>query len=209
MQKTTDNFVKISGVISNECTFSHEIVGENFYSFNLECVRTSGISDYIPVLVSDRLIEIENLKPGSRVYIEGQFRSYNKLQSDGHRKLILHVFASCVEPYESEDDINEISLNGYICKDTVYRTTPQNREITDILLATNRAYGKSDYIPLICWGRNARYASRLDVGTQISIFGRVQSRRYFKKLSEEYVEERIAYEVSVSRIINETNSEDE
>lgn len=197
-----NNKVTIAGTIVSNPDFSHEVYGEKFYIFKLEVKRLSENADIIPVTVSEKFFPILNIEEGKNVLITGQFRSYNNFSAVGNR-LLLTVF---VRNIEEIDDINEytapnnIFLNGYICKEPVYRTTPFGREIADILLAVNRAYNKSDYIPCIAWGRNAKYADSLSVGDNISVWGRVQSRDYQKKISEEEVENKTAYEVSVSKI---------
>ena len=132
----------------------------------------------------------------------GQFRSYNR-HEENKNKLVLSVFVREVNLLESEDEIqrpNSIFLDGYICKEPVYRKTPLGREIADLLLAVNRPYGKSDYIPCICWGRNARFAESFAIGGHIQLWGRIQSREYQKKIDENEYEKRIAYEVSVSKM---------
>lgn len=191
------NVVNVVGVIISKSEYSHEINGEGFYSFELEIERLSGTSDFIQVMVSDRLVNIRALEVGSVLHIEGQFRSYNK-QVNNKRKLILYIFARNIEFVEESSVVNQIVLNGYVCKEPVYRKTPLGREITDLILAVNRQYGKSDYIPCIAWGRNALFASELKVGDKLEIHGRVQSREYLK----EY-EPHVAYEVSVSSIQKE------
>ena len=196
-----NNLAVISGRIETELTFSHEVYGEGFYCFNVSVMRLSNTYDIIPVIVSERLMEASEYKIGRFVKIEGQFRSYNSLS--GGPKLSLMVFARDVvfQDYEEEqENLNQVVLNGFICKPPVYRTTPFNREITDILLAVNRAYNKSDYIPCISWGRNARYCGRRQVGDNVIITGRIQSRKYQKKLPDGTVLDKVAYEVSVSKL---------
>ena len=164
--------------------------------------RLSEFVDYIPVMVSERIIDVEADYIGQLVYISGQFRSFNRHEERKNR-LVLSVFArelEILEPDCDEDAGNQIFLDGYICKEAIYRKTPLGREIADLLVAVNRSYGKSDYIPCICWGRNARFAAGFEVGTHVQIWGRIQSRDYVKKLSETQVEQRTAYEVSVSKI---------
>ncbi|NLP15224.1 MAG: single-stranded DNA-binding protein [Clostridium sp.] len=198
-----NNMVTISGKIVSETKFSHEVYGEGFYTFTLEVPRLSESYDRIAVTVSERLVSREKLEIGKFIEIEGQFRSYNNYNNDAGSKLILTVFAREVNFYEDERKIknpNQIYLNGFICKRPIYRTTPFGREITDILLAVNRPYNKSDYIPCICWGRNARYASGLEIGDNIKIWGRIQSREYQKKLENGDVITKVAYEVSVSKM---------
>lgn len=197
-----NNQVTISGEIASGFNFSHELYGEKFYIVNLKIQRTSGTDDIVPVTVSDRLVDVSEDYIGQFVSVTGQFRSYNK--QDGEKKrLVLSVFAQefdLVGEDVSINNDNHIFLDGYICKEPIYRKTPLGREIADILIAVNRPYGKSDYIPCICWGRNARYAGNLKVGERCSVTGRIQSRQYIKKLDEEHTEERTVYEVSVSKL---------
>ena len=198
--RETNNRAYISGVIAEEFCYSHEVCGEKFYTSIVDVERKSGVIDKVPIMVSERLADVRDSWKGERVYIYGQFRSYNK--HDGERRhLILHLFAReffCIDDIGHDD--NSIELDGFICKEPIYRKTPYGREICDILLAVNRPYGKSDYIPCICWGRNARFASGLEVGTRLKVQGRIQSREYFKEISEGYSERRTAYEVSLSRL---------
>ena len=187
----------ISGKIATEPVLNHRFRGENFYYFDVESTRLSGTKDVVPVTVSEHLLKEMDLGIGKRVKITGQFRSYNLREGD-KSKLILRLFANeiCADD-RTEGDVNYITLTGWICKPVILRETPLKREISDILLAVHRPYGKSDYIPCIVWGRNARYASTLDVGTQISVHGRIQSRIYQKRINETLSEVRTAYEVSV------------
>ena len=196
-----NNQAVIAGEIISDFEFNHEVFGEGFYFVKLKVSRLSHSSDIIPLLVSERLIDVKQSHIGQFLEARGQFRSHNKQESDKNR-VVLFLFAKEIEMIDSAENRNpnEIFLDGYICKEPVYRTTPLGREIADILLAVNRPYGKSDYIPCICWGRNARYASNFDVGEHVRIFGRIQSREYVKKLSETQTETRIAYEVSVSKL---------
>jgi single-stranded DNA-binding protein len=197
-----NNQVNIIGQVVSDFEFSHEIFGEGFYTFDIEVPRLSDAVDVVPVLVSERLIEVKENIVGKYVDIKGQFRSYNR-QEDGKNRLLLTVFIREILVLEDDKitrNPNYIYLDGYICKEPVYRTTPFGREITDLLLAVNRPYNKSDYIPCISWGRNARYAEDFSVGQHIRVWGRIQSREYQKKLSEEKVISRVAYEVSVSKI---------
>ena len=197
-----NNQVTISGEIASGFNFSHELYGEKFYIVNLKIQRTSGTDDIVQVTVSNRLVDVSNDCIGKIVRVDGQFRSYNK--QDGEKKrLALSVFAqefNILGDDEECNNDNSISLDGYICKIPVYRTTPLGREICDVLVAVNRHYGKSDYIPCICWGRNARYAGNLKVGERCSIKGRIQSRIYIKTLDDGSTEGRTAYEVSVSKL---------
>ncbi len=198
--RNTTNKVHLSGEIVTEPELTHEICGEGFYEFFLSVPRLSEQTDVIPVTVAERLLCEIHPKAGDRITVDGQFRSYNKM-ADGHSKLMLTVFVKELEEADGSDPgPNTVELTGYICKPPVYRTTPLSREICDMLLAVNRAFNKSDYIPCIAWGRNARYCKTLPVGTKLRVAGRVQSRRYVKKLSEEVSETRTAYEISVGRI---------
>ena len=200
-----NNYLVLVGKITSEKKFSHEIYGESFYVFNMEVPRLSGTSDIIPITISERLISNFNLDIGKEIVIEGQFRSYNVYENERSR-LILTVFAKeikekeNVEEENTENISNEVVLVGYICKKPIYRQTPFGREISDILLAVNRAYNKSDYIPCIAWGRTARFCENMEVGTEVKIVGRVQSRMYEKKHEDGTVEPRVAYEVSVGSL---------
>ncbi len=197
-----NNQVTIMGTIVSGYQFSHEIFGENFYMVDVQVPRLSDSADIIPIMISERIVDVEMNAVGMNVIINGQFRSYNRHESKKNR-LLLSVFARDIEFVDEvleNEKTNQIYLDGYICKPPVYRKTPLGREITDLLLASNRPYGKSDYIPCICWGRNARYASSFEVGMRCMIWGRIQSREYMKKLGEEELEKRIAYEVSVSKL---------
>ena len=194
--------VSIVGEIVSDFMFSHEVFGEGFYMVDVSIKRLSASADRIPVMISERLIDVTQDYKGEFIQVTGQFRSYNRHEEKKNR-LVLSVFAREVTFVEEEDDkvkSNQIFLDGYICKPPIYRKTPLGREIADILLAVNRPYGKSDYIPCICWGRNARYASAFEVGGHVQIWGRIQSREYVKKLEGEVTERRTAYEVSVSKM---------
>lgn len=197
-----NNQVTISGEIASGFNFSHELFGEKFYIVDVKVQRMSDAFDIIPVMVSDRLVDVSNDCIGKIVIVTGQFRSYNKQDGEKNR-LVLSVFAREFE-FLSENEVclydNHVFLDGYICKEPKYRKTPLGREIADILIAVNRQYGKSDYIPCICWGRNARYAGNLKVGERCAIKGRIQSRIYIKTLDDGSTEERTAYEVSVSKL---------
>ena len=231
-----NNYLTLVGKVTGEKKFSHEIYGERFYIFNLSIPRLSGNSDIIPITVSERLIKEDTLQEGNKLLIKGQFRSYNSYENEKNR-LILTVFAKDIMEVEEnegeeENDIvrkdiitNEVVLVGYICKKPIYRQTPFGREIADLLLAVNRAYNKSDYIPCIAWGRNARFCQNpciawgrnarfcqnLEVGTQVKVVGRVQSRTYEKKHEDGSVETRVAYEVSIGslEVVEEKDNENE
>lgn len=197
-----NNQVTIMGEVASEFTFSHEVFGEGFYIVEVLVRRLSNSDDRIPLMISERLIDVTQDYRGEYIMVSGQFRSYNK-HEEHKNHLVLSVFVREVAFVEEEMDgakTNNIMLDGYICKKPIYRKTPLGREIADLLLAVNRPYGKSDYIPCICWGRNARYASNFEVGEHVQIFGRIQSREYVKKLTETETEKRIAYEVSVSKL---------
>lgn len=195
-----NNKVYLCGTVHKEPAYSHELYGEGFYELVLKVPRLSSQCDFVPVTVSERLLHDADTSLGAQLALNGQFRSYNKMDN-GKSKLMLTVFVrDFVSPEEGQNP-NTVELSGYICKDPVYRTTPFNREICDLLLAVNRAYNKSDYIPCIAWGRNARFVRDIEVGQHVSVFGRIQSREYTKKLSETESEIRIAYELSVGRIV--------
>ena len=190
------------GEIASEFEFSHEVFGEGFYMLELLVKRLSDSFDRIPVMISERLIDVTQDYRGEFIQISGQFRSYNRHEEKKNR-LVLSVFARAAAFVEAEDDkvkSNQIVLDGFICKPPVYRKTPLGREIADMLVAVNRPYGKSDYIPCISWGRNARFASNFEVGSRVQIWGRIQSREYVKKLEDDRTEKRTAYEVSVSKM---------
>lgn len=197
-----NNQVSIVGEIISDFQYSHEVYGEGFNMVEVAVSRLSNFSDYIPLMISERLIDTSQSYIGQKVYVTGQFRSYNRHEELKNR-LVLSVFVREIEFIEEETEemkSNQILLDGYICKDPIYRKTPLGREIADLLVAVNRSYGKSDYIPCICWGRNARFAARFEVGVHVQIWGRIQSREYVKRLNEDEVEKRTAYEVSVSKI---------
>ena len=229
-----NNYLTLVGRVTSEKQFSHEIYGERFYSFDLSIPRLSGNADIIPVTVSERLINDEMMQIGTKLLIKGQFRSYNSYENEKNR-LILTVFAKDIKKLEEntepevDEEGNEIEVNdiarkdtitnevvliGYICKKPIYRQTPFGREIADILLAVNRAYNKSDYIPSIAWGRNARFCQNLEVGTEVKIVGRIQSRNYEKKYEDGTIVKKVAYEVSIGSLEvikeseNKNNDED-
>ena len=201
-QVIENNQVIMAGEIVSEFVFSHEVFGEGFYMLEISVRRLSNSYDVIPLMISERLIDVTRDYRGETSAVSGQFRSYNRHEEKKNR-LVLSVFVRELEFVEEEPEssrTNQIFLEGYICKMPVYRKTPLGRDIADLLVAVNRPYGKSDYIPCICWGRNARYASGFEVGAHIQLWGRIQSREYTKKISEEEIERRIAYEVSVSKL---------
>ena len=204
-----NNQLVLIGKVTSEKKFSHEIYGEKFYIFDLSVPRLSCNEDNIPITISERLLVEKDLKIGKNVIVEGQFRSYNSYENEKNR-LVLTVFAKEIKFGNEEEEeefkpskensSNEVILDGFICKKPIYRKTPFGREIADILLAVNRAYNKSDYIPCIAWGRNARFCENIPVGTEVRIIGRVQSRKYEKKYEDGTSETRIAYEVSVASL---------
>lgn len=197
-----NNQVSIVGEIASGFIFSHEVFGEGFYIVEVLVKRLSDSADRIPLMISDRLIDISENYEGKNILVVGQFRSYNRHEEKKNR-LVLSVFAREITFVDEETDsvkANQIFLDGYICKAPVYRKTPLGREIADLLIAVNRPYGKSDYIPCICWGRNARFASTFEVGGHVQVWGRIQSREYMKKINDIDSEKRIAYEISVSKL---------
>ena len=214
-----NNHIIMVGKVTSDKRFSHEIYGEKFYIFDLSVPRLSGNSDIIPITISERLMVNGELPIGTKITVEGQFRSYNSY-GEGKNKLVLTVFAKNVTLLEDQENevearkdfiSNEVTLIGYICKKPVYRQTPFGREIADILLAVNRAYNKSDYIPCIAWGRNARFCENIEVGTEVKVVGRVQSRTYEKKYEDGTSETKVAYEVSISslEVVKQDGDEDQ
>ena len=216
-----NNHLILVGKVTSEKRFSHEIYGEKFYIFDMEVPRLSDTTDIIPITASERIINDELIAIGNKLIIKGQFRSYNSYENE-RNKLILTVFAKDVilaedenlseeEKEETQRTSNEVTLVGYICKKPIYRQTPFGREIADVLLAVNRAYNKSDYIPSIAWGRNARFSQNLPTGTEVKIIGRVQSRNYEKKHEDGTSETRVAYEVSIAsmEVVNQEDNEEE
>ena len=200
-----NNIVYLKGVAKTQPEYSHSVMGEGFYEFLLEVPRLSDEVDLLPITISERLIpEIKDLS--TQIGIVGQLRSYNKLEETKSR-LILTVFAREIVDPEQINISNQINISGFVCKEPIYRTTPFGREITDILIAVNRSYNKSDYIPCIAWGRNARFAKNLEVGEKIAISGRIQSREYQKRFSEDDVKILTAYEVSISKLAAYENAE--
>ena len=193
-----NNKVFLKGEVVSKPVFSHEVFGEGFYELNLSVKRLSDNFDIIPITVSERLLSINNFSVGSMVAIKGQFRSYNKMV-DNKSKLLLTVFVRDLIDYDESMNPNIIELSGFICKEPIYRTTPFKREICDMLLAVNRAYNKSDYLPCIAWGRNARFVKNIEVGQKVCLTGRIQSREYQKKLGDELTT-KTAYEISISKI---------
>ncbi len=201
------NKVFLRGEIISEKRFSHEVYGEGFYETDMAVKRLSGQVDVLPITVSERLMTPGKFDVGSTISILGQFRSYNK-SVDGKSKLLLTVFVREVIEHEDVENPNSIVLSGYICKEPTYRTTPFSREIADVLVAVNRAYNKSDYIPCIAWGRNARFVKNLPVGEKVCIAGRIQSREYQKKISDTETKTLTAYEISICKLAAYENIDD-
>lgn len=194
-----NNFISLEGTVDGDVTYSHNVMDEEFYKFTLNVSRLSGTVDSLPVTIPKKLLEDNELHPGSKVALTGQLRSYNKYL-DNRTRLILTAFAKSIdEAGAGGDNPNNVILNGYVCKEPTYRKTPFGREITDVIIAVNRAFNRSDYIPTICWGKNALYCRDLGVGTNVLIKGRLQSREYTKRNGDDY-EIRTAYEVSVGEI---------
>jgi len=198
-EQLNNNTVSLSGEVVDEPKFSHEMFNEGFYEFNLKVMRLSDSYDIIPVTVSEKLMYDNNIKKGKKLTALGQFRSFNKLE-DGKSKLMLTMFVRELMEYNSNVNPNQIDIVGYICKEPIFRTTPFKREICDVLLAVNRNYNKSDYLPCIAWGRNARFVKNLQVGDKVEVSGRIQSRDYQKRLENGEVENHTAYEVSLSQV---------
>ena len=197
-----NNRVAIIGEIVSDFRFSHQVYGEGFYVVDVAVNRLSDLSDIIPMMVSERLVDVSTSYIGQLVEASGQFRSYNR-HDEGKNKLMLSIFVrewQFVDENPEAGKTNQIFLDGFICKAPIYRKTPLGREIADLLIAVNRPYGKSDYIPCITWGRNARYCSRFEVGCHIRVWGRIQSREYTKKTDNGESIQKVAYEVSVSKI---------
>jgi len=202
MNQMNNNRVMLSGVIVGEPRKSHTVFGEGFYELSLSVNRLSNMQDIVPITVPERLLVSENLASGMAITVKGQFRSYNKIVG-GRSKLMLTMFVREILHEVNVDNPNVIELVGFVCKTPIYRTTPFNREIADILLAVNRTYNKSDYIPAIAWGRNARFAESLKIGERVYLSGRVQSREYQKRLDSGEVETRTAYEISINKLSGE------
>lgn len=199
-EQMSNNKLQLTGRVIEKPVFSHEVMGEGFYDTTLSVPRLSQQNDNIPITISERLLAQYNINMGDNISVEGQFRSYNKVEN-GKSRLLLTAFVRDIIDESEVTNPNIIEISGYICKPPVYRTTPFKREICDVLIAVNRAYNKSDYIPCIMWGRNARYVQTLGVGEKLNITGRIQSRVYVKSIGENLCEERVAYEVSVGQVV--------
>lgn len=203
-EQMNNNKVYLRGTMVDTPVFSHEVFEEKFYEFSLKVPRLSESFDYVPVTISERLMD-NSFIAGKEITINGQFRSYNK-QVDGKSKLVLTVFAREVLENDELINPNTIELDGFVCKEPIFRTTPFKREICDVLVAVNRAYNKSDYIPCIAWGRNARFVKDIKVGERVKVFGRIQSREYQKRFSADDIETKVAYEISISKISTQEES---
>lgn len=193
-----NNFISLQGTVEGDVSYSHSVLDEDFYKFKLNVSRLSGVVDSLPVTVPKRLLDTVSLNDGDNISLTGQLRSYNKYL-DNRTRLIITAFAKSIEEEKEEENPNNVVLNGYVCKEPTYRKTPFGREITDVIIAVNRAFNRSDYIPTICWGKNALYCRDLPIGTNVLIKGRLQSREYTKRNGEDF-EVRTAYEVSVGEI---------
>ncbi len=198
-EQMNNNKLQLVGTVVKEPIYTHEVFGEGFYETVVAVPRLSEQKDYIPITISDRLLARHEVQVGDKINLVGQFRSYNKMEGE-RSKLLLTAFVRDLLPIDENVTPNTIEITGYICKPPIYRTTPFKREICDVLIAVNRAYNKSDYIPCIMWGRNARFVQNMKVGEKLTVVGRIQSRTYVKNLGEDKSEERVAYEVSVSKI---------
>lgn len=211
METLNNNFVKMGGITCGDIEFSHEVYDEKFYKFYIEIERLSDLKDRLPVIISERLINIDEYQSGKLVYLEGQFRSYNQT-IEGRNKLMLTMFIKSITTEDVDDNIktlNEANIVGYICKQPIYRKTPLGREIADVLIAVNRTYKKSDYIPCILWGRNAKFCETLGVGAKVKVSGRIQARKYEKKYEDGTVKEMVAYELSAAKfgLVSEDDEE--
>lgn len=195
-----NNNITISGKIVSDLELSHEVYNEKFYKFYIKSERLSNQEDILPVIISERMINLDELEENKNIRIDGQFRSYNEQRENGN-KLVLSIFVKGIDFISDDDSLtqNDANFIGYVCKNPIYRKTPLGREIADVLIAVNRTYKKSDYIPCILWGRNAKYCENLEVGTKVKVNGRVQSRNYEKKIDENNIIKKTAYEVSVSK----------
>ena len=195
----TGNSIHLRGHVCQPLQFGHELFGEQFFVTTLRVPRLSGAEDFLPITLSERLLIDEPIAAGSILCLDGQLRSYNKVV-EGSGRLLITAFAQRLLPEEDEENPNRVQLTGALCKAPSYRTTPFGREIADLMLAVNRSYGKSDYIPCITWGRTARYAANLKIGDKVQLVGRFQSRNYQKQLPDGTILNKVAYEVSVSRL---------
>jgi len=192
------NRIVAAGVLTEEPVLSHEVMNEPFYAATLEVKRLSGAVDRIPLTLPGKLVPEGGFPLHTLLLVEGQVRSYNKIV-EGAGRLMVTLFAQRVTE-GGDETMNRVEIVGALCKPPVYRSTPFGREICDMMLAVTRAFGKSDYIPCIAWGRNAQYASRFAVGDKVCVSGRLQSREYQKLLENGEYLVRNAYEVSAFTI---------
>ena len=199
VREQKNNYAALSGEVIQEPIYSHSAGGEDYFTFPLRCLRLSGAEDLLNLVLSRTQLEQLDGRPGDRVGVVGQVRSYNKI-IEGAGRLLITAFAQKIVENDEHENPNQIQLTGTLCKAPAYRTTPFGREIADMMLAVNRAYGKSDYIPCITWGRSARFAAKLNVGDKIMLTGRLQSRAYQKQMPDGNVIEKTAYEVSVGHL---------
>lgn len=196
-QMLDENRAVLTGTVLAGPEFSHKTYGESFYIITLGVTRKSGYEDCVPLMMSEKLMCGCDITAGEMITVEGQIRTYNR-QYDGRNHLMIVIFAKSWEYVNADSEMeNNVLLEGFVCKETVRRTSPLGRELCDIMLAVNRMYNKSDYIPCIAWGRNAIFAGELNVGDKIYIEGRLQSRKYRKYDENGMPMEKTAYEVSV------------
>lgn len=191
------NIAQLCGVIAAAPSFSHSGRGESFYTFPLEVARLSGATDRINIIAREELLNSIELKEAEKILVMGELRSFNNKSGEG-AKLVITVFAKEISLC-NDDDMNDVHLIGTLCKQPNLRMTPMGRDICDLMLAVNRRYGRSDYLPCITWGLKAREAAEWDTGTVVSLDGRIQSRNYIKIIGGDPVE-KTAYEVSVTDI---------
>ncbi len=189
---TTVNVIMLRGTLGSRPEYSHENHGRRFYRFSLDVPRLSGAVDSLNVIAPQEVMERAELT-GGVIQVIGQIRSFNSRSETG-RRLIISVYAEDITLCDDEPE-NSVELTGTICKQPVYRRTPLGREICDIMLAVNRSYHRSDYLPVILWGRTAKEIAQQPVGTVLSITGRLQSREY-QKVLDSGIEKRVAYEIS-------------
>ena len=187
------NYVRLRGTLGGMPRFSHENHGKRFFQLFLEVPRLSGAVDILPVIAEEGILNSADLGCGALFTVTGQVRSHN-IRSDGRRHLLIFVFASSLV-CEDGEPLNEVTVNGTICREPTYRRTPLGREICDVMLAVPRAFKRADYLPCILWGKTAQEISRCHTRDNLTISGRLQSRVY-TKLTETGSQERTAYEIS-------------
>ena len=198
--QTKTNSIELAGVLGDKIELSHTVYGEKFYSCFLDIKRLSNRTDSVPVTIPEKLLVQHRIKSGDCMRMEGQLRSYNyylkvdDLSSNKKSRLVVTAFCKSILPYE--EDVNSVQLDGFVCKPPIYRVTPFGKHICDLLVAVNRSYSKSDYIPVIYWGENAKRASSLTVSSNIRVSGRLQSREYEKRKDDGDITVKTTYEVS-------------